>query len=820
MKIYSIENCKMGKSSLGKLKLISLLFMLIIGSMFFVACDNSVKIKRGAIKEEPINFNYAWYVNGSKIDAVEGEFIWNKEFDNTAVVVEFKYQIEAATETVLDSQYITKISNNVEVNDVKDVGSYNISADLSMINIEESIKNLVINIDKVEICGEWVVNCDKELLTNYSDMTTYKIKYDAGVDILSKITVKTTGNYNANNSATFVIEKGNNLISEITTAGEYILTISGYSNEVYNIQNPMIRIILAEEIVLDWDIEGTVVVDDTYEIVYSAENIYSTITITNQISSYQLVVRNSDNEEITFVKDVDLYTCTILSDYYYFLNNDIKLKILPKNIYIVAENMELNYIDNVPDMPKQYNIYTNYEPDKPYNNIKLSDDWSDSVQVILDYKDTTKEDIDNIVASWSYDESGDLSKSFDIEVAGVLVPKEANYNTQFVGAKLTISLKQVEVAFVKDSDIMTAKVRTYYQTQKIPVSVANTIKAQFVENRDLTDWYVGGKLFDFENTILRDDINIDIFSIYNIYYMDSEDVGNSSQLAKVPYDHINSVTYPSNYHITSGNYSQTTTLPSKEGYTLNGWKNSSGKKVNIVSTNKNSLKEDVYLYPNFELFTYKNVIILKWVIEKQVIDDDGNIVTNKYEKKEQSYNFNIEEYDRNEDIVLEVTEEEGYQFVGWYHNKIKLENNKFKLSDFISSRDKIETMYQDINAGILQPIVLETKYEVEKCIVTLTVNGRQVKELSLEIGSELDKNYLTNLIEKKFGFIYIIGEAPSVVGTTAVIVRVIEFPLLYVVAGLIVVGGLITIIIYKTIIKRRNDIEKSKLDNIFNRLGK
>ncbi len=806
-----------------------ILFILMsLMTVFFVGCSGSAKINYNRLNSTDTanEITYNWYVNDTKIDDFDNnQYFAEYEYNSTTFAISLKYQIDGGEELTLDGQYISITNLEGNATEVKEVGAYIVIADTSTLGEDVVVANLNINISKVEISTTWTLPNSAESLEGY-DVSTYKIKYVEGADLVGEIFAKTQGNYNASESASYIIEFGNSVINTITEVGEYILNISGYSEDTYNLSNEKIRLIIAEEIELAWEIDGAnSTQDNNFEIEYRAEDLYNKILITNQITKYNLVVVDSNLLEVAEVKNVGKYTCTIVSDYYYFINNGKTLDIKPKKIYVVADEIKINYLDKVPNISElTYKVYSSYDVSVMANNVLLSEDWADNIRATLNYKDITRQEIITEVANWSYDIDGVLEKNFIIELEST-VPKADNYVIENISGKLQITLKKVEVRFIKDNNQATTKTREYYQTQTVPLSEVSKITANFNEGRALTSWYKSGQVVDFENCVLTENTTFNIYSVYYIYYMDTDDKANAKTIATVPYDNINNVSYPKSSHITSGNYSSYTTLPSRYAYSLYGWidgQDSQNKPMqeNAQATNKSNTVRDIYLYPYFEPFKYKNIIIQRQVIEKQIVNDNGEIEKIQIIEKEKEIQFTIEDYDKNEYVSLEVWQVEGYQFLGWYYNGSILSDNRFKFSDFITSRDKVHSLYQDIMSGKVAPIVLETKYEIQKCVITLMVGDKTLTTLSLEMGDSLDKNYLSSLIDRKFGYIYIMGEVPSTVTNTAHIIRVTEFPLLYVIAGVIVLAVIVIIIVRQTVIKRRNDIEKSKLDNIFNRLEK
>ena len=100
------------------------------------------------------------------------------------------------------------------------------------------------------------------------------------------------------------------------------------------------------------------------------------------------------------------------------------------------------------------------------------------------------------------------------------------------------------------------------------------------------------------------------------------------------------------------------------------------------------------------------------------------------------------------------------------------------------------------------------------------VGDKTITSQTYKPGSKINKDYFYNMIDRKFGYIYIMSDVPKEANTTVIVIRVTEVPFLWIFLGILIVLGTSVVFIIKMVKKSKYELDKNKLDIILNRLDK
>ncbi len=630
-----------------------------------------------------------------------------------------------------------------------------------------------------------------------SGENTYSVDYQ-GTSILNLINVNVYDGVE-DVASRLVIAKDGNEVADIIEAGEYELTLYRDNNN-YSFNNSKIYLnvnkatvdILWEGYTYDAENDINYIIYNTHDNVGTIKAYYIIDGVRYDIDSYYYqYLSDGSYVGIAEVKNAGQYRISYDNTSVSVVSRDasqevIEITIIPKDIYIVAVAKTINSNDDIP-ANAEYRLYETYDPATATGDELTN--WGETVSMLFDYYTTgatpevvSIETIKTLINAWQYSD-GNTQKLYTIRLKQNTESNYSNYNIKgVIDGVLTINLAKYMVVFRLDGRTDNQISKEYYVTQTIDATEANSRFAAVAGTREITDWYVAGNIVDLATYKVYSNVVLNKYLVYKVnYYNEAGD----TIIYTDRYSMISLVTFPK--------YLGENT-PTKFAYTLTGWRwNTTQYPLSsVVSTGSLSSRIDIDLHPIFAINRYS--IVLRYYIEG-VYSDSSNIL------------YTIDDYDNNTEFNLsdKIKQVEGYEFVGWYYNKTKLSNIVTLPSLFVRE-----------NIG--KSMTFETKYKLFECSVTLIVGDKTIKTISLEEGAKINTEYLQSLIDKKFGYIYIMTNVPKTASGASVIVRVAEVPLLWIIIGVVAVSGILTLVIVKYVKKKKSKLDEDKLDVILNKL--
>ncbi len=794
----------------------------LILSILLIIC--SIIFSHGIVlaEEEPtlVDMHIVWEVNGVLLTDNNGDNVYECSFvyteeDISNKVVAYYYTNDILGKVAMPKIYI--LCNDEEMSEINSVGEYELSISdagrqylnaTGQYNIIES--TLKFKIEQAEVQPMWDIN---SILVE--DNGKYSFEYNT-TDIISYVGL------NNSNLFDMSITKDAGEVAEVKDCGIYTFTASLKDTVNYTIADAGTTSVVVEitkaERAIQWKINGQVIdtgelqnntVLLTYDPDFGANNIEAIYTINNQETSAEVVISNSNGR--TF-PNVGIYELSYesIDDNVQLSGSGINIEIVKKQIWVVAKSYEIDYVANIP-VPSSCYIYSVYE-----DNNKIELGWSDTnLAFDMYYEDTTPSDIQAVRNDWVYD-GINRTKTYTIKIGTKQGVDYSNYDIEYVDGVLDITLKDVSVVFRLDDDNTKQITKTYVQTQVVntaDISEANSFVVSKT-TRELSDWYMGENKADFGQKI-TDNTVFNKYSVYYVYYLNVESeptkIENGHIINKIPFHKMSPVRYP-----LADNYMNNGSLPQelyRYEFVMDGWVRDSSN-IPMGENEKSSSNisgQDIILCPHYKAISHTINIY--------------NSVT----KQNIKYSFTIIDYNQGKEFWLPNQEIEGFQFEGFYnaiglqkdnlgnlvldngemvYNRlIEIEGDKFKLSD-LYERSALEGLEINIIA----------KYREYKCTVTLVVGDKTITTISQEIGSEINKDYYNSLIDKKFGYIYIMNNVPTTAVGTVVVIRVTELPLLYMILGAGVMVAIIVAITVSIVKKRKNNIDQYKLDVILHNM--
>lgn len=730
------------------------------------------------------------YISDISIDGLVGEDATNVEY------------------TIINNE------TSEEVSELKDAGDYTVRVKEGTIPrgryvnlFTELLTNHIdvfINAKEIAITEDmW--GLDRKIVKG-SDEKTYSVDYQ-GTSILNLINVNVYDGVE-DIASRLVIKKDGNEVADIIEAGEYELTLyrdnSNYSfnnSKIYLNVNKATVDILWEGYTYDTEnainyiiynandnigtIKAYYIIDgvrydiDSYYYQYLSDGSYAGIAEVRNAGQYRI---SYDNTSVSVVaRDAS--------------QEAIEITVIPKDIYIVAIAKTINSNDDIP-ANAEYRLYETYDYATATGDELTN--WGETVSMLFDYYTTgatpevvSVDAIKREVNAWQYS-AGNIQKTYTISLKRNTETNYSNYNIKgVIDGVLTINLAKYTIVFRLDGRTDNQISKEYYVTQSIDATEANSRFGAVAGTREITDWYIGGRIVDLATYKVAGDVVLNKYLVYKVNYYN--EAGNTI-VHTDKYTMISSVTFPKYLGEDA---------PTKFAYTLTGWKwNTTQYPLSSsVSTGSLSSRVDIDLMPVFEINRYS--IVLHYYIE-DVYSDSFNIL------------YTIDDYDNNTEFNLSdrIKQVEGYEFVGWYYKELQ-ENGKYKYTK-LSNTITLPNLFARENIG--KSMTFETKYKLFECSVTLIVGNKTIKTISLEEGAKIDTKYLQSLIDKKFGYIYIMTNVPKTASGASVIVRVAEVPLLWIIIGVVVVSGILTLVIVKYVKKKKSKLDEDKLDVILNKL--
>ena len=510
----------------------------------------------------------------------------------------------------------------------------------------------------------------------------------------------------------------------------------------------------------------------------------NSVADTKNVGEYKIIVSVNDNYTIEDSKTTELNVVV----------NQKYIKVVASSL---TDEESLGYYDkeNIPSLDNLiYNIYDSEEDKWKKENLKFKLVYKSTEDNSIVEIDKIKEEWDN----WTYKDGVVQPKNYIIYIERR--SDLENYIIDYRDGVMTIEKKSFSVIFQIDGKYSVSK--TFLQTELI-VAPDLSFAPNITTSTKLTNWYLNGnEVSDISSIKLNKNITLNKYTIYTITY----EINSATEENPVYEFHKEKKSV--NEHPLKDYDSKL----SKFGYEFKGWASTNGNILDYYSINTTGLEKDMVLRPQYE--TKKYNIVLASVKITEELDKNGNIV--KVESKPSEFareTFTIVDYDSNQLITLDGQEivEEGFIFKNWYYNNVKLENGSFRLSEIIERSD-----LDNLDSNGIQIIA---KFEVLKCVVVLMVGNTPIKNISYDIGDNIDKDDLMSLIDRKFGYLYVMEDVPDVVNSSSIIViRVSEIPFLYISLGVIVIlGGLVTLLVV-IIRKKKLAKDKKELDTILNHL--
>ncbi len=692
-----------------------------------------------------------------------------------------------------------------EVAELKDVGDYSVRVKEGTIPrgrylnlFSELLTNHIdvfINAKGIAITEDmW--GLDSKIVKG-SGENTYSVDYQ-GTSILNLINVNVYDGVE-DVASRLVITKDGNEVADIIEAGEYELTLyrdnNNYSfnnNKIYLNVNKATVDILWEGYTYDTENDINYIIYNTHDNVDTIKAYYIIDGVRYDIDSYYYqYLSDGSYVGIAEVRNAGQYRISYDNTSVSVVSRDasqevIEITIIPKDIYIVAVAKTINSNDDIP-ANAEYRLYETYDSATATGDELTN--WGETVSMLFDYYTTgatpevvSIETIKTLINAWQYSD-GNTQKLYTIRLKQNTESNYSNYNIKgVIDGVLTINLAKYTIVFRLDGRTDNQISKEYYVTQTIDATEANSRFAAVAGTREITDWYVAGNIVDLATYKVYSNVVLNKYLVYKVnYYNEAGD----TIIYTDRYSMISLVTFPK--------YLGENT-PTKFAYTLTGWRwNTTQYPLSsVVSTGSLSSRIDIDLHPIFAINRYS--IVLRYYIEG-VFSDSSNIL------------YTIDDYDNNTEFNLsdKIKQVEGYEFVGWYYNKTKLSNIVTLPSLFVRE-----------NIG--KSMTFETKYKLFECSVTLIVGDKTIKTISLEEGAKINTEYLQSLIDKKFGYIYIMTNVPKTASGASVIVRVAEVPLLWIIIGVVAVSGILTLVIVKYVKKKKSKLDEDKLDVILNKL--
>lgn len=720
------------------------------------------------------------YINDIYIDGLVGEDITNVEY---TIIDDLTDQEVAELKDAGD--YVVKVKEGTIPS-----GRYdNVSMDLTKAPL------LVYIFGKEITITEDMWGLDSRIVKG-SDENTYSVDYQ-GTSILDLINVNVYDGVE-NIASRLVIKNDGKEVTDIIEAGEYELTLYTDNNN-YSFNNKIYLNVNKTTVDILWEGYTYDTENDINYIIYNANDNVGTIKayyiidgVRYDIDSYYYqYLSDGSYVGIAEVKNAGQYRISYDNTSVSVVARDtsqevIEITIIPKDIYIVAVAKTINSNDDIP-ANAEYRLYETYDTATATGNELTN--WGETVSMLFDYYTTgvTPEvvSVDAIrreINAWQYS-AGNIQKTYTISLKQNSESNYSNYNIKgVIDGVLTINLAKYTIVFRLDGRTDNQISKEYYVTQSIDATEANSRFVAVAGTREITDWYIGGKIVDLATYKVAGDVVLNKYLVYKVnYYNEAGD----TIVHTDKYTMISSVAFPKYLGADA---------PTKFAYTLTGWKwNTTQYPLSSsVSTGSLSSRVDIDLMPVFEINRYS--IVLHYYIEG-VFNDSSNIL------------YTIDDYDNNTEFNLsdKIKQVEGYEFVGWYYNKTKLSNTI-----------TLPSLFARENIG--KSMTFETKYKLFECSVTLIVGDKTITTISLEEGAKIDTEYLQSLIDKKFGYIYIMTNVPKTASGASVIVRVAEVPLLWIIIGVVVVSGILTLVIVKYVKKKKSKLDEDKLDVILNKL--
>ena len=763
----------------------------------------------------------SWEIDGSVFTDNQAEYN-GQDLKNYISISLGENYVSSDGNVAYSIEYTDRSNTDYEdVDNIKDAGTYT----LTLIEQEEwdNLYNIsgdmsqTITITPKTVDVAWDVDNDyTNLITednDYASNKQYNMSY-LGRNVSEKLYVSTS-----TPQIEVAITKNNEAVNEVKNVGMYTFTAST-DNQNYALTNTVVKLNIESSIRgLHWQIDGENAELLTNE---ANEREYRTRGYTVKLFYYddetdttKTYLTLSQNATVT---NVGTYTLSSddSNDNVFFDNSEksIQLKITEKEIWVVADSYNKNYADElIPTSALTYKLYSTYSDGN--GTLLNTSVYSDTFNIVLKYVDDSDntlsdENISAEIAEWKYDGTNN-TKQFKIVVDDDFSQTNSNYTVTFIPGIMTISLKQVTITYLLDGVFVDSE--EWYQTQTIDLASKKGEIAQY-NHREVTSWFevksVNGsnvvtEIGDNQYSV-QTDASLNLYYIYYIYYLNTED----EVIGQTQFDVRTSTKYPDRAAVAEDD------LPTKFAYTLAGWgvQGKSSKYYFAQTDNNNRFdddyvltksadRNDIYLCPLFDPTKYQ-------IKCKYVTDDNAQL-------GEDTFYYTILDYDANKVFTVEPDQVEGYQFEGLYYNGIKLANNQFTVNQFIPDRNKIDDKDEE---GKKIVMYLEGRYELYKCTITITVNNKTVWTIACDRDQKINKRQIESLIDRKFGYIYIMSDIPDTANASIITVRVSEIPLLWISIGVIVVGGIAAFVIVKVVRRRRNDLDRKKLDIIMNKLDR
>ncbi len=657
--------------------------------------------------------------------------------------------------------------------EVKNSGTYSLQVSSTSANITNAISGgaeLVIN--KISLDNTLAVPNS----TTKADGVHYT--YD-GSDILQSISCSEA----VKDVANIVVKSGGEVVTEIINAGTYTVALD-YDKDNYTISNDEINLIIDKRpVVVEWQISELTKSNNKYIAEYSARDFVNNISATYTIEAEpaaMLLTITKNGEIVDNILNVGEYIVSINANFgaNYEVIGDASqtIEIIPRTIRVVADIYDYSYGEAVPANPG-YMIY-----DGSDNLIDMNAE--DLPQFNVTYSNNN---IVTEIAAWRYQTGEDTQKSCDIILSMIDGIDYSNWDITLVNGSLSVTLQQLTINFRKDNSVVGSKSIVVYQTQQI----SDPIEEFRAGDRGLSAWYNGDDIVDL-NTFVPTSIRgyiLNTYSIYSVKY-----VNNMVQPSVV----IKEMSYHAKAPIYIPTMIDTDKSPKKFGYTLTGWNiDNDTYLLNMTTTTSQlGLEKDVELTPYFTPTIYSLTLIVR----------QDNVPTSQY----YTYNYTIEDYDNNIVINLQAPSIEGWWLEGIYYNNKNLNTSSIYLN-MLFERSQIE----EINASSSTKVVLEARYQIFQRILTVMYQGKAILTESLSEGETVNWKYLDTLVKKKFGYIYTYSTNDS---NSFIVVKINEFPLLYVCLGGTIVLAIALTMIIRTIKKRRLEKDKEILSKLLNKL--
>jgi len=766
------------------------------------------------------------------------EYDKNKDYSNA-------FAAQGKDTSIMAELTIVKVNGEVfeSVESIKDAGEYLITANSTNSNIEFDNKTLTLVIKQKILENNWEV---PEGFVLDGLVATGEYTGDALKQLF--VTKITDTEYS---DLDIIYESS----GDVKNVGEYSIKASIDGGNII-LRNEKLTVIVQHKIIknaIKWTFGSRAYqindVDGAYEFVYFANelNIKANYEFIENLSISKL--ENQEYVNVTQVKEIGAYKviANINSNYKFAdeLGEDadtIIVRILPRPLSIVLNDISAHRYEEVQNITRWESLSEDQPQAKYTYLVDGGDELKDSELnfTILYYLDkdctipTTIDDINKIRNEWYYtdDKPENLVKTFYVKIEEKNIDTyeiDYKYDNEKSYAEIKIELKQYKVIFRKDEMLgaNNQKERLFYQSQKIELQPDELFNK--TENRNFSTWYIENSNGSFEpinlgNIQLVSSLTLHTYSIYKVYYYDKD---NATIIGSSEFHKRNSIKYPSDV----------ISKPQKEYYENLGWNTSATAKDKILLTDTpNKNLQDIKLYPVFKAIEYCIPMY------QSIPNEAGSDGRREYEESTidlQLVIFTIEDYLANKTFNLgdKYPKYEGFIFKGWYFKSTTIKNpsekTEFVVEDglfeiktlipkeeqlvkFLEQGEHYGKVYGDESHG--KEVRIVAKYEVLECQIMVVVGDTIIYEMTTGIGEKINKDYFLNLVDRKFGYMYILEEVPDYANATALTIKIKEVPFLYITLGVIVVLGGVVVLTIVTIRKKRNNKDQKKLNYLLNNL--